>query len=71
MAGAQGRTNHLPETHKGPHHPLGFPVVPVLRERRTSLTPPCSPHPGRWGQTCGKHSGWLPLGLSLEGEATR
>lgn len=30
VTGAQGRTGHIPETHKGPHHPRGFPVVPTV-----------------------------------------
>lgn len=70
-AGAQGRAAHLPEAHKEPHHLLGFPMAPALGHERASLTLPCSPPPGRWGRTCGRHSGWLPRGPSLEGGAGR
>lgn len=51
--------------------PSCFPVVPTLGDKGSSLTHPCSPPPGRWGQTFGKRPGWLPQGLSLWVEAAR
>lgn len=37
----------------------------------SSLTHPSSPHPCRWGRTCGRRSGWLPRGLSLGAQGSQ
>ena len=64
--GPQGTGGH---PHKGTLRPPCFrptwcpPALALL----LPLTRPCSPRPCRWDQTGGRHSGWLPRGLSLGG----